>query len=159
MSLRPTFRFLSILTMSLSIFLLFPALIDFIEFKSTYLLKIAGISFSVCIPVWYLCRKATSFSNKDVFLVIVLSWVVASIFGSIPFYYSGLFTSYTNALFEAVSGVTTTGATILSDVESFPKSILFWRAFLQWIGGLGICLLYTSPSPRDRSLSRMPSSA
>ena len=138
MSLRPTFRFLSILTMSLSIFLLFPALIDFIEFKSTYLLKIAGISFSVCIPVWYLCRKATSFSNKDVFLVIVLSWVVASIFGSIPFYYSGLFTSYTNALFEAVSGVTTTGATILSDVESFPKSILFWRAFLQWIGGLGI---------------------
>ena len=137
MSLRPTFRFLSILTMSLSIFLLFPALIDFIEFKSIYLLKIAGISFSVCIPVWYLCRKATSFSNKDVFLVIVLSWVVASIFGSIPFYYSGLFTSYTNALFEAVSGVTTTGATILSDVESFPKSILFWRAFLQWIGGLG----------------------
>jgi trk system potassium uptake protein TrkH len=124
--------------MFLSIFLLFPALIDFLEFGRIYLLQIAGISFSVCLPVWYVCRKAKSLSNKDVFLVIVLSWVVTSIFGSLPFYYSGFFDSYTNALFEAVSGVTTTGATILSDVESLPKSILFWRAFLQWIGGLGI---------------------
>ena len=138
MSLRPTFRFLSILTMFLSIFLLFPAVIDFIDTKQTYLLKIAGISFATCLPIWYLCRKATSFSNKDVFLVIVLSWIIASIFGSLPFYYSGFFNIYTNALFEAVSGVTTTGATILNNVESLPKSILFWRAFLQWIGGLGI---------------------
>jgi trk system potassium uptake protein TrkH len=121
MSLRPTFRFLSILTISLSIFLLFPAVIDFIETKETYLFKIAGISFATCLPIWYLCRKATSFSNKDVFLVIVLSWIIASIFGSLPFYYSGFFTSYTNALFEAVSGVTTTGATILNDVESLQK--------------------------------------
>ena len=138
MSLRPTFRFLSILTMFLSIFLLFPAVIDFIDTKQTYLFKIAGISFATCLPIWYLCRKATSFSNKDVFLVIVLSWIIASVFGSLPFYYSGFFNIYTNALFEAVSGVTTTGATILDTVENLPKSILFWRAFLQWIGGLGI---------------------
>ena len=138
MSLRPTFRFLSILTMFLSIFLLFPAVIDFIDTKQTYLFKIAGISFATCLPIWYLCRKATSFSNKDVFLVIVLSWIIASVFGSLPFYYSGFFNIYTNALFEAVSGVTTTGATILNNVENLPKSILFWRAFLQWIGGLGI---------------------
>ena len=138
MSLRPTFRFLSILTMFLSIFLLFPAVIDFIDTKQTYLFKIAGISFATCLPIWYLCRKATSFSNKDVFLVIVLSWIIASVFGSLPFYYSGFFNIYTNALFEAVSGVTTTGATILENVENLPKSILFWRAFLQWIGGLGI---------------------
>ena len=138
MSLRPTFRFLSMLTIFLSIFLLFPALIDFLDAGRMYLFKIAGISFGVSLPIWYICRKATKFSNKDVFLVIVLSWVMASIFGSIPFYYSGFFDSYTNALFEAVSGVTTTGATILEDVESLPKSILFWRAFLQWIGGLGI---------------------
>ncbi|MDA7641647.1 TrkH family potassium uptake protein [Candidatus Marinimicrobia bacterium] len=124
--------------MFLSIFLLFPAVIDFIDTKQTYLFKIAGISFATCIPIWYLCRKATSFSNKDVFLVIVLSWIIASVFGSLPFYYSGFFNIYTNALFEAVSGVTTTGATILDDIESLPKSILFWRAFLQWIGGLGI---------------------
>ena len=64
--------------------------------------------------------------------------MLASVFGSLPFYYSGYFPSYSDALFEAVSGVTTTGATILTDVESIPKSILLWRAFLQWIGGLGI---------------------
>ena len=138
MSLRPTFRFLSMLTIFLSIFLLFPALIDFLDAGRMYLFKIAGVSFGVSLPIWYICRKATKFSNKDVFLVIVLSWIMASVFGSIPFYYSGFFDSYTNALFEAVSGVTTTGATILEDVESLPKSILFWRAFLQWIGGLGI---------------------
>lgn len=138
MSLRPTFRFLSILSMFLSIFLLFPGLIDFLEFGRIYLLQIAGVSFVIALPIWYFCRKATSFSNKDVFLVIVLSWIMTSIFGSLPFYYSGFFDSYTNALFEAVSGVTTTGATILNNVESLPKSILFWRAFLQWIGGLGI---------------------
>jgi trk system potassium uptake protein TrkH len=119
----------------LSIFLLFPAVIDFIETKETYLFKIAGISFATCLPIWYLCRKATSFSNKDVFLVIVLSWIIASIFGSLPFYYSGFFTSYTNALFEAVSGVTTTGATILNDVESLPKVFYFGDHFCSGLEG------------------------
>ena len=92
------------------------------------------------IPVWYLSRKAKSFSNKDVFLVIVLCWISAAIFGSIPFYVSGAFNGYSNALFEAVSGVTTTGATILTDIESMPRSILLWRSFLQWFGGLGIVI-------------------
>ena len=65
------------------------------------------------------------FSNKDVFLVIVLCWISAAIFGSIPFYVSGAFNGYSNALFEAVSGVTTTGATILTDIESMPRSIYY----------------------------------
>ena len=140
MSLRPTFRFLAILVMFLSLCLLIPGLIDYFsgETQSLYLFKIAGFSFIVAIPVWFLSRKARSFSNRDVFLVTVFSWVLASIFGSFPFYFSGYFPSYPDALFEAVSGVTTTGATILTDIESLPKSILLWRAFLQWIGGLGI---------------------
>lgn len=140
MSLRPTFRFLAILVMFLSLCLFIPGLIDYFsgETQSLYLFKIAGFSFIAAIPVWFLSRKARSFSNRDVFLVIVFSWVLASIFGSFPFYFSGYFPSYPDALFEAVSGVTTTGATILTDIESLPKSILLWRAFLQWIGGLGI---------------------
>ena len=140
MSLRPTFRFLAILVMFLSLCLLIPGLIDYFsgETQSLYLFKIAGFSFIVAIPVWFLSRKARSFSNRDVFLVTVFSWVLAAIFGSFPFYFSGYFPSYPDALFEAVSGVTTTGATILTDIESLPKSILLWRAFLQWIGGLGI---------------------
>ena len=140
MSLRPTFRFLAILVMFLSLCLLIPGLIDYFsgETQSLYLFKIAGFSFIAAIPVWFLSRKARSFSNRDVFLVTVFSWVLAAIFGSFPFYFSGYFPSYPDALFEAVSGVTTTGATILTDIESLPKSILLWRAFLQWIGGLGI---------------------
>lgn len=140
MSLRPTFRFLAILVMFLSLCLFIPGLIDYFsgETQSLYLFKIAGFSFIAAIPVWLLSRKARSFSNRDVFLVIVFSWVLAAIFGSFPFYFSGYFPSYPDALFEAVSGVTTTGATILTDIESLPKSILLWRAFLQWIGGLGI---------------------
>ncbi len=140
MSLRPTFRFLAILVMFLSLCLFIPGLIDYFsgETQSLYLFKIAGFSFIAAIPVWFLSRKARSFSNRDVFLVIVFSWVLASILGSFPFYFSGYFPSYPDALFEAVSGVTTTGATILTDIESLPKSILLWRAFLQWIGGLGI---------------------
>ena len=140
MSLRPTFRFLAILVMFLSLCLFIPGLIDYFsgETQSLYLFKIAGFSFIAAIPVWFLSRKARSFSNRDVFLVTVFSWVLAAIFGSFPFYFSGYFPSYPDALFEAVSGVTTTGATILTDIESLPKSILLWRAFLQWIGGLGI---------------------
>ena len=140
MSLRPTFRFLAILVMFLSLCLFIPGLIDYFsgETQNFYLFKIAGFSFIAAIPVWLLSRKARSFSNRDVFLVTVFSWVLAAIFGSFPFYFSGYFPSYPDALFEAVSGVTTTGATILTDIESLPKSILLWRAFLQWIGGLGI---------------------
>ena len=140
MSLRPTFRFLAILVMFLSLCLFIPGLIDYFsgESQNFYLFKIAGFSIIAAIHVWLLSRKAHSFSNRDVFLVTVFSWVLESIFGSFPFYFSGYFPSYPDALFEAVSGVTTTGATILTDIESLPKSILLWRAFLQWIGGLGI---------------------
>ena len=122
--------------------MLIPALIDYVDLGGVYLLKIAGAAFILSLPVLYVCRKAKSLSNKNVFLVIVLSWVMTSVFGSLPFYYSGFFDNYTNALFEAVSGVTTTGATILDNIEILPKSILFWRAFLQWIGGLGVCCIY-----------------
>ena len=140
MSLRPTFRFLAMLVMFLSLCLFIPGLIDYLsgEHQNFYLFKIAGFSFIAAIPIWLLSRKARSFSNRDVFLVTVLGWVLTAIFGSFPFYFSGYFPSYPDALFEAVSGVTTTGATILTDIESLPKSILLWRAFLQWIGGLGI---------------------
>ena len=140
MSLRPTFRLLSILISVLSVFLLIPATIEYFDTANIYLYRISIISILCAIPVWYLSRKAKSFSNKDVFLVIVLCRISAAIFGSIPFYVSGAFNGYSNALFEAVSGVTTTGATILADIESMPRSILLWRSFLQWFGGLGIVI-------------------
>ena len=80
------------------------------------------------------------------FLLTALSWLSIAVFGSLPFVFSDLNLSITDAFFESMSGITTTGSTIISNLENTPKGILLWRAILQWLGG---CLLYTSPSPRD----------
>ncbi len=82
-------------------------------------------------------KKKTIYAREG-FVIVALSWVVLSIFGALPFIFSGSIPSFTDALFETVSGFTTTGATIISDVESLPKSILLWRSFTHWIGGMGV---------------------
>ncbi len=77
-------------------------------------------------------------SRKDGYIIVSISWVVFSLFGMLPFYISGYIPSITNAFFETMSGFTTTGATILDNIESLPHGLLFWRSMTQWIGGLGI---------------------
>ncbi len=79
-----------------------------------------------------------SMSRRDAYLVVSLAWIVFSFFGTFPFLISGYIHSFTDAYFETMSGFTTTGATILDDVECFPHGLLFWRSLTQWIGGLGI---------------------
>ncbi|EFM01661.1 TrkH family potassium uptake protein [Hoylesella marshii] len=76
--------------------------------------------------------------RRDAYLVVTLSWTVFSLFGTLPFLISGYITGFTDAFFETMSGFTTTGATILDDVEAFPHGLLFWRSLTQWLGGLGI---------------------
>ena len=75
---------------------------------------------------------------REGFVIVALSWIFISIFGSLPFVFSGVTNSYIDALFETVSGFTTTGATIFSDVEALPNSINIWRCFTHWIGGMGV---------------------
>ena len=77
---------------------------------------------------------------KESYVSVAAGWILVSIFGAMPFYLSGAIPSLVDALFETVSGFTTTGATILAEVETLPKGILFWRAFTQWIGGMGIIM-------------------
>lgn len=77
-------------------------------------------------------------TRRDAYLVVTLSWIVFSFFGTFPFTLSGYITNFTDAFFETMSGFTTTGATIIDDVEVFPHALLFWRTLTQWIGGLGI---------------------
>ena len=79
-----------------------------------------------------------SMSRRDAYLVVSLAWVVFSFFGTFPFLISGYLNSFTDAYFETMSGFTTTGATIIDDVEALPHGLLFWRSLTQWIGGLGI---------------------
>jgi trk system potassium uptake protein len=80
-------------------------------------------------------------SNRDGYLAVTLSWITFSIMGALPYLISGTIPSFINAFFESSSGFTTTGSSILTDVEIMPYSILFWRSFTHWIGGIGIIVL------------------
>ncbi len=81
---------------------------------------------------------ANTLSRRDAYVVVTAVWVIFSVFGMVPFLIHGSITNLTDAFFETMSGFTTTGATILDDVELLPHGILFWRSLMQWIGGLGI---------------------
>ena len=84
---------------------------------------------------------------QQAFLLTALSWLSIAIFGSLPFIFSNLQLSITDAFFESMSGITTTGSTIIVDLNNSPKSILFWRAILQWLGGIGIIVMAITLMP------------
>lgn len=87
----------------------------------------------------YAGRKAgNNLSRREAYLVVTLAWSLFSLFGTLPFLISGYLTDFTDAYFETMSGFTTTGATIIDDVERLPHGLLFWRSLTQWVGGLGI---------------------
>ena len=87
----------------------------------------------------YFCSGAErNISRKDGYIVVTLCWIIFSLFGSLPYMLSGYIPSFTDAFYETMSGFTTTGATILQDIEALPKSLLFWRMMTHWVGGLGI---------------------
>ncbi len=81
------------------------------------------------------------FNPKDAYLVVTISWLLISLFGCLPYIFSGSIPSFINAFFESISGFSTTGASVLTDIEALPKSILFWRSMTHWIGGIGIIML------------------
>ena len=83
-------------------------------------------------------RKKTTLYARDGLAIVALSWIVLSLFGALPMWMSGAIPSFVDALFESVSGFTTTGASILSDVEALPRSVLMWRSFTHWVGGMGV---------------------
>lgn len=83
-------------------------------------------------------KAENSISKKDGCLIVTLTWILFTIFGMLPYYFSGRFESLANCVFETMSGFTTTGASILDNIEEMPRSILFWRSFTHWIGGFGI---------------------
>src|SRR5659263_218673 len=87
-------------------------------------------------------------TTKEGYLAVVLGWLTLIIAGTLPYFFSGEIKGYINILFETVSGFTTTGASILTNVESLPKSILFWRSLTHWIGGIGIILLVIIVLPK-----------
>lgn len=103
-----------------------------------------GISIVLGMFFWLFFKRTTEnveLRRKEGYLVVALGWVSMSVFGMLPFLISGSIPNITDAFFETISGFTTTGATILTDIESMPKGLLFWRSLTQWIGGMGIIVL------------------
>jgi trk system potassium uptake protein len=92
-------------------------------------------------------RAAQYVSNRDVYLSVTLAWTLAALLGGVPFLVEGTFPSLLDSTFEAMSGFTTTGATLLSNIEGETPSILFWRSMTHWLGGIGIVVLFVAVAP------------
>lgn len=98
--------------------------------------------------LWLSTRKSRkNVTKREGYIIVSFTWIVISLFGTLPYLISGSIPSFTDAFFETISGFTTTGASILSDIESVPKGILFWRSLTHWIGGMGIIVLSVAILP------------
>lgn len=108
------------------------------------------LSFVLGLILWlatYKNRERRDIKKRDGFIIVTFSWIVMALSGAIPYILTGSIPSFTDAFFESMSGFTTTGATILDNIEELPESILFWRSLTQWIGGLGFIVLVVSILP------------
>ncbi len=126
---------------ALSLILLLPAVVSLI-YKETCLfafLITAAISFSIGFTMRFFTRNhSKNLYAKEGFLIVSLAWLSASLIGCLPFMISGELPNFADAFFETVSGFTTTGASVSTDVEALSNGILFWRSFTHWIGGMGV---------------------
>lgn len=123
---------------------------------STAVIRAFGITILLNLALggllWFICRNAKkNFYAREGLLITALGWILLSAMGALPFYLSGEIPRYVDALFEVASGFTTTGASILTNVEAMSRGLLFWRSFTHWLGGMGILvfLLAVMPSSKD----------
>lgn len=131
------------------IFLALPSLVALLYGEKNLAAFLATMAF--CLAVGFGCTwkkpANTAIYSKEGFLAVSLSWVLLSLTGCIPFIASGDIPSFTDALFETISGFTTTGASVLDDVEALSKSGLFWRSFTHWLGGMGVLVFILAVLP------------
>jgi len=146
---KTVFFTLGILQIILGIFMLIPIITQFLynEIDSSFFgASIVTIIFGTLFFLSNLDHDK-KLNLQQAFLLTALSWLSIAIFGSLPFVFSNIDFTFTNAFFESMSGITTTGSTIISNLENMPKSILLWRAILQWLGGIGIIVMAITLMP------------
>ena len=146
---KTVFFTLGILQIILGIFMFIPVGVQFLysEIDSSFFgASIVTIIFGTLFFLSNLDHNK-KLNLQQAFLLTALSWLSIAIFGSLPFLFSSINFSFTNAFFESMSGITTTGSTIISNLENMPRSILLWRALLQWLGGIGIIVMAITLMP------------
>ncbi len=146
---KTVFFTLGILQIILGIFMLIPVIVQFVYNQidpSFFGSSIVTIIFGALFFLSNLDHDKR-LNLQQAFLLTALSWLSIALFGSLPFVFSNIEFSFTNAFFESMSGITTTGSTIIPNLESIPKGILFWRAILQWLGGIGVIVMAITLMP------------
>jgi len=147
---RPILNILGLLLCIESMALLIPMLFDLLNNNHDWkqFFYISCLTFLIGIVLYVGFKKENMrIDVRQAFLLTILSWFLIALFGSLPFIYSSSSLNFTNAFFESVSGITTTGSTVISNVESLSEGILVWRSLLQWFGGIGIIVLAAAILP------------
>ena len=148
MNLKSILNLFSILVLFFSFSYVFPIIVSLIFDDGAlyiFLKTLALVSLFGVVGLISTRKIKSELSQKDGFVIIVMFWIVLSIAGSIPFYLSGM--SFVDSFFESMSGITTTGATVISNIDTLPESILFYRQLLQWLGGMGLIVLAIAVMP------------
>jgi trk system potassium uptake protein TrkH len=145
MNLKLILNIVGIVLIFTALFMLLPLIVSLIYAQPDTIALIESFLITLVSGalLYLLTRKYTKkeeFRHRDAFIVVTLSWLTVAFFGAIPYILSGTFYSFTNAYFESMAGFTTTGSSVLRDIEAVPMGILFWRSLTQWIGGMGIIL-------------------
>ncbi len=146
---KTVFFIIGVLQIILGIFMAIPIIIQlvFSELDSSFIASsVITLVFGVLFVLSNLDYNK-KINLQQAFLLTTLSWLTIAIFGALPFYFSNLNMSFTDSFFESMSGLTTTGSTVITNLEIVPKSILLWRALLQWLGGIGIIVMAITLMP------------
>lgn len=150
MEVRPILTIVGALTATLGVAMLLPAVADGVAGHDDWRVFVtASLITTICgAGLWASAAGSPQILNlREAFLLTTLIWVVLTLFGTLPIYWSNLELSFTDALFEAMSGITTTGATVINGLDTSPPGILLWRGLLQWFGGLGIVVMAIAVLP------------
>ena len=148
MAVKSIINLFSILVAFFSLSLLVPLVVSFIfdDGSSNIFITTFLLIFIPSIIAWQLTKKSKEeMGVKEGFVIITLFWIVLSLVGSMPFYLYGM--SFVDSFFESMSGITTTGATVISGLNNMPESVLFYRQLLQWMGGMGLIVLAIAVMP------------
>ena len=150
MDFRPILLVVGVLLTTLGCFMVIPAIIDLAFDNRDWVVFLASALITVFIGValWFTNRGTAGHLNlRQAFVLVTVAWLALTAFGALPLAWSELELNYTDAFFESMSGLTTTGATVIVGLDHAPPGLLFWRSLLQWLGGLGILVMAVAVLP------------